>query len=277
MNSKNKSSDYKPAALAALIPAWNSGEGLIATLNSIASQPVECEIFVVDDGSEPAIELPEQMGNKPIHLIRLERNQGITAALNTGLKRILERPFEFVSRHDCSDIDHIDRLSSQLSYLRQHQDVMLVGSSVNFNTPNRQLQYVFDAPLTQAQIERKMHYSAAIVHSSCMFRASVFTSTGLYSNQYPHAEDYELFFRLLAKHEIRNLPGIFVTASYDKDSISMFNRRTSLLSRLKLQLKYFDPYTIHSYLGALQTFGLSIVPYRLVSLLKSSPKTLGQK
>jgi glycosyltransferase involved in cell wall biosynthesis len=273
----NQPSESRTVALAALIPAWNPGEALTATLNSLAVQPVECEIFVVDDGSDPAIELPESIGGKPIHLIRLEHNQGITAALNTGLKLILERPFEFIARHDCGDIDHIDRLKLQLDYIRQHEDVMLVGSAVNFNTPNGRLQYTFNAPRTQAQIERKMRYSAAIVHSSCMFRASVFAKIGLYSDRYPHAEDYDLFFRLLANHEIRNLPDILVTASYSKGSISMSNRQASLMSRLKLQLKYFNPFTIHSYFGVFQTVGLCMVPYRIVSLFKSAPSPFGQK
>lgn len=258
------------AKVASLIPAWNPGDRLMTTIRSIASQPVECEIFVVDDGSEPAIELPEQMNGKPIHLIRQEPNQGISAALNAGLQVILNQSFEFVARHDCGDIDHKDRISSQLTYLRQYEDVMLVGSSVKFNTPNGCLQYIFRAPLTKAQIKQKMHYSAAIVHSSCMFRAAAFERVGLYSERYPYAEDYDLFFRLMTNHETRNLTETLVTASYDKGSSSMRNRRISLTSRLQLQLKYFNPLSIHSYLGVLQTIGLYILPYRLVCLLKST-------
>ncbi len=266
----NQHHKTKTAALAALIPAWNPGEGLMTTLNSIAAQAVECEIFVVDDGSQTAIKLPQKMGGKPIHLIRLEKNQGITAALNTGLKIILEQPFEFISRHDCGDVDTIDRLNCQLDFLRQNEDVMLVGSSVNFKTPYQQFQYVFKAPETQTQVVRRMRYSAAIIHSSCMFRAKAFEEIGLYNETYPHAEDYDLFLRLLTNYKIRNLPDVLVTALYSAESISMFNRRASLMSRLKLQLKYFDLLSIHSYLGILQTVGLCTIPYRLVCLIKSS-------
>lgn len=271
LNKNNKS------AIAALIPAWNPREGLMKTLASIASQAVECEIFVVDDGSQPAIKLPAQMGDKPIHVIRLDKNLGITAALNTGLKIILEQPFEFISRHDCGDIDHQDRLKKQLAYLRQNKDVMLIGSSVNFKTPFQELQYVFEAPETHAQVKQRMRYSPAIIHSSCMFRASAFKEIGLYSETYPYAEDYDLFLRFLAKYEIRNLSDVLVTAQYSADSISMYNRRASLTSRLKLQLNSFDSHCIHSYLGILQTFGLWVVPYRFVSLIKSSSFPIHKK
>lgn len=256
--------------LAALIPAFNPSESLIKTITSIASQDVDCEIFVVDDGSQPVIKLPEQMGGKRIHVIRLEQNSGISVALNTGLKFILEQPFDFISRHDCGDIDHDDRLDKQLAFLRENKDVMLVGSSVRFQTAFQKLQYVFEAPESLKQVKQRMRYSAAIIHSSCMFRANVFKDIGLYSERYPHAEDYDLFIRLLSKYEVRNLPEVLVTAHYSADSISMFNRRASLMSRLKLQINAFDPDSIHSYLGILQTCGLLVVPYRLVSLIKTS-------
>lgn len=265
----NKSADNQPATLAALIPVWNRPRLLHTTLNSIAEQAVNCEIFVVDDGSEPAVELPDHIADKPVHLIRHENNRGITAALNTGLRAILERPFEFISRHDCGDTDRSDRLNSQLTYLQQHQDVMLVGSSVNFETANGKLQFVFHAPQNQLQISHKMCYSAAIMHPTCMFRATAFKNAGLYSDAYPHAEDYELFFRLMSKYEIRNLPDTLVSASYNADGITISQRRGSLISRLKLQLKYFSPFSIHSYLGITQTLILTALPYRIVRQVKS--------
>jgi glycosyltransferase involved in cell wall biosynthesis len=257
------------AKLAALIPAWNSGGALFKTLESICRQPVDCEIFVVDDGSVPAIELPLVLDNKPVHLIRLEPNQGITVALNAGLDRIIRSGFEFISRHDCGDIDHPDRLRQQLDFLVEHEQVVLVGSSVDFRTEDGQTRFSFKAPPTRMQVLRRMCYSAAVVHSSCMFRAREFKKVGVYSQRYEHAEDYELFFRILKHFDVRNLPDALVTASYNVKGISILNRRSSLYSRLKIQLKYFDPWTIHSYLGVLQTLLLNFVPYSVASFFKS--------
>lgn len=270
----NKTVDNQSATLAALIPVWNRPRLLQVTLDSIAEQAVHCEIFVVDDGSEPVVELPGNIGDKPIHLIRHTRNQGITEALNTGLRAILKRPFEFISRHDCGDLDRSDRLSSQLAFLQQYQNVMLVGSSVNFEAADGKLQFVFHAPQNQQQISRKMCYSAAIMHPTCMFRATAFKESGLYSDAYPHAEDYELFFRLQSKYEIRNLPDALVNASYNADGITISQRRDTLISRLKLQLKYFNAFTIHSYLGITQTLVLTVLPYRIVRQIKSLRSTL---
>lgn len=262
----------KRADLAVLIPAWNPRGGLLRTLNSIAVQPVACEIYVVDDGSDPAIELPEHAEDKPVHLIRQEPNQGITAALNTGLRAILDAGFEFVARSDCADADNPERLQRQRTFLQLHPHVMLVGCSVRFDTPKQGLQYVYEAPPSAYDVKRRMHYSAAVVHPTCMFRADAFRRVGLYTDRYPHAEDYELFFRLLAHRlPIRNLPEVLVTAGYDPGSISMSNRRASLKSRLQLQMTYFDPWFAHSYIGLVQTLALWLLPYAFVCWLKSKP------
>jgi glycosyltransferase involved in cell wall biosynthesis len=257
------------ARVAALIPAWNPANALRKTLESIAAQPVNCEIFVVDDGSEPALELPPSLNGKPLHLVRMYPNQGITAALNTGLARIMESGFEFISRHDCGDIDHPDRLRRQLAFLREHEDVMLVGSSVSFGSSDGRVRFVFDAPGTQREVLRAMRYSAAVMHSSCLFRTQAFERVGTYSERFPHAEDYELFFRMLADCQIRNIADVLVDASYNVEGISIRHRRVSLLSRLKIQLRHFDPLSVHSYLGVLQTLILNVVPYHLVSYIKS--------
>ena len=254
--------------LAALIPAYNPGATLQLTLESIASQPVLCEIFVVDDGSDPAIELPDQINNKRIHLMRIESNTGIANALNTGLREILARGFEFLSRHDCGDIDHPERLTTQLKYLQDNPAVALLGTSVDFCSDDGDLYFRFIAPQTTAAVVRKMAFSAAVVHPSCMFRAQALRQVGLYSDAYPHAEDYELFFRLLERYEAHNLSRVLLRSAYAPEGISISNRRSSLNSRLRLQLRYFRVTKWQSYVGVLQTLALVLIPYRFVSQMK---------
>lgn len=236
---------------------------------SIAQQDIDVDIYVVDDGSDPPITLDSSLNGKPIHLIRLNRNGGITQALNEGLGHILQQPYRYISRHDCGDLDHPDRLRLQQAYLEAHPDVALVGTSVTFQEPNGKRRFDFRAPQDQQQIMRKMRYSAALVHSSCMFRADSIRQMGGYSAEYPHAEDYELFFRMLEGHQLRNLGAVLVTASYNKMGISIRNRRRSLMSRLAVQWRYADWLDRYSYLGLLQTLFLIVTPYRLVSRIKS--------
>lgn len=73
-----------------------------------------------------------------------------------------------------------------------------------------------------------------------------------------------MFFRVAAAHQVRNIPDVLVTASYNPQRISIRNRSASLMSRLRIQLRYFAPFSVHSYLGAMQTLALCVIPYGLL-------------
>lgn len=256
-----------PIRLATLLPAWNPGDRLARTLASIAAQNTPCKIFVVDDGSEPALQTPTHAGPHEIHLLRLEKNEGIAAALNAGLSLISKLDFEFVARHDAGDIDVNNRLQRQINYLDEHPDVSLVGSSAEFCDATGK-RFTFRAPEGDHAVHRKMRYSAAIVHSTCMFRMSALQAIGGYSESDKCAEDYELFFRMMPKFQLDNVPEILVRADYNADGISISQRRQSLASRLRLQHRYFKWTSMHSYLGVLQTCLLFIAPNALVASIK---------
>lgn len=267
----------KDSRLAVLIPAWNPGDRLQQTLESISRQVIDCEIFIVDDGSYPPIKVAKVMNRKPIHLIRCAANGGITKALNIGLKEILQRGFAYIARHDCGDIDLNDRLLKQLAFMDQHASVMLLGSSVKFASPDGTTRFIFKAPESKQDIQRKMKYSPGIVHPSCMFRSALFADMDIYSEEYPHAEDYELFLRASERHEVRNIAEVLVISRYDVSGITIANRKVSLQSRLRLQCRYFNYASIHAYLGIVQSILLYVFPYSLVCTLKRSSSYVREK
>ena len=46
-----------------------------------------------------------------------------------------------------------------------------------------------------------VHERGWLLHPGVMYRASVFRQAALYTDQYPAAEDYEMFLRISATHE----------------------------------------------------------------------------
>ena len=67
-----------------LIPCHNNRTGLIHSLSSVKYPPNRFLVLVVDDGSAEPINEKEISGQLPVKVLRLERNQGITNALNTS-------------------------------------------------------------------------------------------------------------------------------------------------------------------------------------------------
>ena len=104
-----------------------------------------------------------------------------------------------------------------------------------------------------------------------MIRASTLRITGDYSANYPAAEDYELFWRLLKVGKGANLPDVWLKYEVDENapSISIQKRRPQLQSRLKIQLKYFDVREPLAWWGILRTLILRVVPHTLLVKIKS--------
>jgi glycosyltransferase involved in cell wall biosynthesis len=118
-----------PAAprMAVLIPAYNAHGSIETALASLADNTEPHDVIVVDDGSTPPLAAMVAPRSN-LRILRLERNAGITGALNRGLHHILDHDYEFVARLDADDVSASDRLAVQRAFLDAHPDIVAVGS-----------------------------------------------------------------------------------------------------------------------------------------------------
>lgn len=258
--------------LAVVIPVFDDPQGLRASLESLraARRPDAMLTLVVDDGSPSAIEAGEGDDAIGLRIIRLPINQGIERALNAGVEEARRLGATFIARLDAGDTVDEDRLISQLRVLESDPEVGLVGSSARFVDLDGNTLFVFQAPETDRTIRRRMHINSCILHPTAMFRVSVLDQVGDYSTQFPAAEDYELFFRMLRHCKAACLPQALVTTVHAAGGISARRRRAQLVSRLRIQRRHFDSRLVQSYIGIATTLLLLAVPNRLVLGLKRS-------
>lgn len=257
--------------LAVLIPVFNDPAGLRASLDSLlaAFRPPDLVTIVVDDGSTDPVKVAASYENAlGLVVLRLESNQGIERALNHGLREATRLGVSYLARLDAGDTIAEDRFRHQLSVLESDREVGLVGSSARFVDDHGHTLFIFSVPRTDDQIRRRMHINSCILHPTAMFRMSVLEKTGGYSLDYPAAEDYELFFRMLRHCRAAGLPQVLVTKVLSFGSISVRRRRTQLISKLRIQRCYFEWRRIESYGGVLMTMLLLMVPARLVLQFK---------
>ncbi len=101
-----------------IVPAWNAGMTIDATLRSVRAQTYSpLEIVVVDDGStDGTASVVEAHGadDSRIRLIR-QTNQGVAAARNAG---IAAAKGEFVAPVDADDLWHPDKIRLQVEAMR---------------------------------------------------------------------------------------------------------------------------------------------------------------
>jgi glycosyltransferase involved in cell wall biosynthesis len=233
--------------LAVLIPVFNAQRGLEQSLSSLRHEDAGFEVFVVDDGSETILTVPEGLPF-PVHLHRLDRNGGITKALNAGLDQIAAAGFPYVARLDAGDLSLPGRFAAQIAFLERHPNHAVVGTYVEIVDEQGRLLYYFTPPTDHRSLVRRLHYENPFSHPSVTLRMAALQTDGTYTEMYTGGEDYELWLRLSRNWKLANIDRIFVRKS--EASTSITSRRLRLgISRLRLQIDHFTPRSIHAYLG----------------------------
>jgi cellulose synthase/poly-beta-1,6-N-acetylglucosamine synthase-like glycosyltransferase len=235
-------------------------------LSKDISTPVD--IVIVDDGSKEPVQVPNKVAMHNVVLLRLLENRGIEHALNKGLNYIFDHKYKYVMRLDAGDMPINNRINKQLKLLEDNPEIAMVGSHVQFVDSEGQIKFIFSVPLTYEQIRRKMHINSCFSHPAIMVRTSVLKEIGPYSSDYPAAEDYDLFFRIVKKYKCVNIDSILTSTEYNPAGISISRRKSQLSSRIRIQLEHFDPQIFESYWGLFKSLLLYIVPYKIVVKIK---------
>jgi glycosyltransferase involved in cell wall biosynthesis len=250
---------------AVLIPCFNAEDYLPRALASLRANDEPHDVVLVDDGSRSPIAATIGSDASNVVVLRLERNVGITAALNAGLKFIADEGYEYVARLDADDWSTPDRLRKQVAFLDAHPACVLVGTWYRtVDTAGREL---FDVcPRSDAAaLRRELAYRNCFAHSGFAIRVSKVTG---YDASFNKAEDYELILRLERQGAVAMLPELLTFVQVTPGSISSA-RLSQIVADLRVKARYFDPLSLHSYFGVLKTVASAAFPRSLLIVLRA--------
>jgi GT2 family glycosyltransferase len=254
---------------AVLMPSYNPGAELRATLDSLRAQTIPFRLFLVDDGSPKKPDYRPLLEGLDHVLIELPKNLGITGALNAGLAEILKQPFLYIARLDNGDICAPLRLEVQQAFCEKHPEIDIVGSNLEvvFEDTGDTL---LEAPAQDHDtLARRLRYNTVLSHPSMMIRADLFRRVGFYSDAYDAAEDYELCHRAVRTGaKLASIPETLLTKIENANSISWKKRGKQLRSRLRIQLHYARATDPHAWAGAARTALQIMLPQGAVRALK---------
>lgn len=183
-----------------LFPCYNAESYLVYSLESIINQDYKnLEIICINDGSKDdtlsILERYKKLDNRII-VISNERNLGLIASLNKSLEYVKG---EYFARMDADDYSTPNRISSQLEFILKNRDFDLVSSGYNyFRTEGTKNEY--EAPVAKSSnaLMFLSIFSPPLNHASVLGKTSLIKSGKyIYDPNYPHAEDFELFSRLV--------------------------------------------------------------------------------
>lgn len=142
-------------------------------------------------------------------IVRKEKNAGLAAALNSGLK---ECKYNYVARMDSDDISTPDRFEKQMNYIAEHPEITVLGGAIaEFKETVGDIMSERHVGLVQEDIVKMSKKRTPFNHVSVVYKRDDVISVGSYSEDFGKLEDYKLWVDLLAAGcKVANLDDILV-------------------------------------------------------------------
>lgn len=192
-----------------LLPVHNGARFIGDAIESVLNQTfADFELIVVDDAStDQTAAVVARYGDSRIRTIAQDRNHGLPRALNRGLAAASGI---YVARLDHDDRAHRQRLARQSEFLDRHPAVALVGSRARLIDESGRVRGVVERPISPHGIRWLAMLENPFIHSATMFRREIALAMGGYREDVPFAEDFDLWGRMMATHDVHNLDELLV-------------------------------------------------------------------
>lgn len=185
-----------------VLPTYDAAGHVSTALDSILEGTYDdIEVLVIDDGSTDGTrDTVGEYAERDPRVNLIERDEtGLPSALNRGIEAASGT---YVARHDADDRSLPGRVDRQVSFLDDNPEVVLVGSGVYIEDATGRCErrhVIEDLGMTD------FRQGNPIIHGSVMFRREPVAAIGGYDTSLPVSEDYDLWIRLAASHQLRNI------------------------------------------------------------------------
>lgn len=188
-----------------LLCVFNGADHLNEAIDSVLHQSFkDFELLIIDDGSTDGTPgIVKNVPDQRVRSIRHDTNRGLISRLNEGLEQATGR---YIARMDADDLCHQERLERQYQFLETHPEVGVVGTAVRIINGEGRGRIVYQYPEDHEVIDWVLPFVCPLAHPSIMMRRDLVRSVGGYAASAMHAEDYDLWERLLPRTHFANIP-----------------------------------------------------------------------
>ena len=189
----------KKPLVSVIIPTYNRDWIVKEAIDSVLAQDFnDYELIVVDDGSDDRT--PEILAAYEDQLTMIRQaNSGVSAARNRGIAAAAGRLIAFL---DSDDLWLPQKLSAQVKFFADHPDAVIcqteerwVRNGVRVNPKKRHLKFsgmIFERSLALCLVSP----------SAVMMKRSLFKAVGVFDEDLPACEDYDLWLRISCRYPV---------------------------------------------------------------------------
>ena len=188
-----------------VMAVYNAAQFVREAVASVLAQTYrDFELVVVDDASsDGSLSILRSFDDPRLRIIHHDANQGAALSRNDAMAVAYG---ELVAIMDADDVCAPTRLERQVTFLDANTQVGLVGCGVYDNIEtNGGVLYTSYLPEHNATIQRTLMKQWCFLHSSIMFRKTLFQAVGGYRKAFEPAEDHEFVLRILEHCQAHNL------------------------------------------------------------------------
>ena len=190
--------------ISVVIPTYNRASKVTRAVTSVLYQTfTDYELIVVDDGSSDGTWDRLAPLAPHIRYLRHHSNLGVSAARNTGIKAARS---PFIAFLDSDDYWLPEKLSVQMDFFRHHREGVAcqteevwIRKGIRVNPRKKHLKPsgdIFESSLKLCLVSP----------SSVMLRRSLFSEVGLFDEDLPACEDYDLWLSISCRYPISLIP-----------------------------------------------------------------------
>lgn len=190
--------------VAVIMPVYNAAPYIRDAVASVLAQRfTEFELIIVDDGStDDSMWIVRAFDDARIRILTNDSRRGLSFSVNRAID---ETDSIYIARMDADDIMLPERLERQVSYLDAHPAVGVCGSCVRLLGRGD----VWTMPADDAAIRAEMLFNSPLLHPTVLLRRSALAELR-YDEQFPKAQDYDLWQRLAGRTGLANVPEVLL-------------------------------------------------------------------
>lgn len=189
---KHQSTAENSPTISVVMGAYNAEKSIKVAIQSILNQTfVDFEFIIINDGStDKTGDIVNSFDDRRIVYINKKENEGLSSALNHGIK--IARGL-YIARMDADDESLPERFSLQMDFLRKNPDIDVLGAAMFYQ--NEKICEIAKAPLTHSQCIDNLVRGVCCYHPTVMLKRNIFNDIS-YSEKYRASEDYKLWIDL---------------------------------------------------------------------------------
>ncbi|MBC5841200.1 glycosyltransferase family 2 protein [Flavobacterium sp. F-380] len=226
-----------------IVPLYNKENFIEATLQSILDQSFfDFEILIIDDSStDSSLKIANTLASAKVKIIQHKKNQGLSAARNSGIKMASGQYIAFLDADDCWDVNYLETIVGLIDKYPEAKlfatNYLEIYSKTVSLTPRTKLQFPGSNFLVHDFFKSSLNQPIYCPSSLCVSKA-VFNSIGCYEEKITFGEDVDFNIRVNTTFQLA-----YSTSSLVKYTVNSENQITTSTLKNKV-LPNLDSYEI---------------------------------